>query len=77
VENWDRTIKGNSYLSEKKMKENEDWNKYINCDIKHDACKEYDLNTFITEYREFKNCKSEKEIQFELMKKVQESEIVK
>ena len=59
MENWDHTTKGNSYLQEKKMKENEDWNKYITCDIKHDSCKEYDLNTFITEFREFKKCNNQ------------------
>lgn len=58
------------------MKESEDWGKYINCDIKHDASKEFDLNTFITEYKEFKKCKTEKEIQYDLMKKAQEAEIV-
>ena len=76
VENWDRTIKGNSYLAEKKVKENEDWSKYITCDIKHDAFKEYDINTFITEFREFKKCRTEKEIQYDLMKKIQDAETV-
>lgn len=58
------------------MKEIEDWSKYIKCDIKHDASREYDLNTFITEFKEHKQCKSEKEIQNELMKKIQDAEIV-
>lgn len=76
MEDWERKIKGSSFFAEKKNKENEDWAKYITCDMKHDAFKEYDINTFITEYREFKKCKTEKEIQFDLMKKIQDAETV-
>lgn len=45
-------VKGNSLLYEKKTKEKEDWEKYINCSPKPDVSKEADITTYITLYKE-------------------------
>jgi hypothetical protein len=63
-------------LSEKKLKENEDWEKFISCNTKYDVTRESDLTTFLTEYKEYHKCLNEKDIINDLMASTQKCEDV-
>lgn len=63
-------------MAEKKLKENEDWEKFISCSTKYDVVRESDLTTFLTEYNEYRKCRNEKDIVNDLMAGAQKCEDV-
>lgn len=58
MDKWYHSIEKSSANYEKKMKEKEDWAKYLSCNPKPDASHEAELTTYITEYSETNKIKN-------------------
>jgi len=58
LEKWYSNVEKSSAAYEKKMKEKEDWQKYLSCNPKPDVFQEAEVTTYLTQYTETNRIKT-------------------